>query len=156
MTEQTKNQTKTEETKEQTTDIKALLKEQEEKFKAELEKQREENQKQMDALSEKNASLVEELNNLKQNTLEENELLVQKIKAVESGKTVEPSYNPFKSDILYKVYNETAKCTTIMTGDEVQGIIGSIDKHLKQKLVNGEKKIEKHPYTITLIEKKNK
>jgi hypothetical protein len=40
-----------------------------------------------------------------------------------------------------------------MTGDEVKGIIGSIDTHLKEKLIRGEKTIEKHPYTITLIEK---
>lgn len=128
-------------------DVQALLKAQAEEFKAQLKAQAEENKAQLDALATRNNELATELANLKTNTAEENALLGEKIAQV-TGQEVVPTYNPFARDIMYKVYNEVAGITTIMTGDEVQGIIGSIQKHLKEKLAKGEKKIEKHPYKI--------
>jgi len=139
-----KNETKAAETKndnkEQTVDVKALLDAQAKEFKA-----------QMDALAERNNKLAEELANLKSNTAEENRLLGESIQAIAEGKEPAPTYNPFAPNLLYKVHNETAGIDTIMTGDEVEGIIGVVQKHLKEKLVNGEKTVEKHPYTVTLL-----
>ena len=139
MTEKT--QTKTAETTEKTQeiDVKELLKAQAE---------------QLEALAKRNNELATELSNLKANTAEENELLGEKIKAIKDGKKDLPEYNPFQESILYKVTNEVAKITTIMTGDEVQGIIGSIDIHIQNKLIKGDKKVEKHPYIIELIPEK--
>lgn len=146
----TKNENKNGNETTQNTNIEALLKAQADEFKKLMEEQARANKEQIDALVEKNNTLTEELINLKTNTEAENKLLGENIAAIKEGKDPAPSYNPFKEDILYKVYNETAKVTTIMTGDEVQGIIGSIDIHLKKKLIEGAEKIEKHPYTITL------
>lgn len=133
-------------------DIKKLLEEQAKQFETQLKAQAEQNKQQLDALMERNNKLAEELTNLKTNTAEENALLGEKINAIGKGEDLTPKYNPFKEGILYNVHNEVAGIDTVMTGDEVKGIIGSIDKHLKVKLINGEKKIEKYPYTITLIE----
>lgn len=132
-------------------DVQALLKKQAEEFKKLMEDQAKANKEQIDALVEKNNALNEELQNLKTNTEQENKLLGENIAAIAEGKAVAPQYNPFDPAILYKVYNETAGINTIMTGDEVEGIIGVVAKHLREKLVNGEEKIEKHPYTITKI-----
>lgn len=128
-------------------DVQALLKAQADEFKAQLQAQADENKAQLEALAARNNELATELTNLKANTAEENALLGEKIAQV-TGKEVVPTYNPFARDIMYKVYNEVAGITTVMTGDEVQGIVGSIQKHLKEKLAKGEKKIEKHPYKI--------
>ena len=139
-------------------DVQALLKAQADEFKAQLQAQAEANKAQLDALATRNNELATELSNLKANTAEENALLGEKIAQV-AGVEVKPTYNPFAKNILYKVYNEKADITTIMTGDEVQGIIGSIAKHLKEKLVNGAEKVEKHPYKIekyVSIKKSNK
>ena len=130
------------ETKDKNVDIEALLKQQAEMFKT-----------QMDALAERNNKLAEELANLKNHTAEESKLLGESIAAIAEGKEPTPKYDPFAADLLYKVYNETAGITTIMTGDEVEGIIGVVQKHLKVKLMNGEKTVEKHPYTVTLLGK---
>lgn len=128
-------------------DVQALLKAQADEFKAQLQAQADENKAQLEALAARNNELATELTNLKANTAEENALLGEKIAQV-TGKEVVPTYNPFARDVMYKVYNEVAGITTVMTGDEVQGIVGSIQKHLKEKLAKGEKKIEKHPYKI--------
>lgn len=128
-------------------DVQALLKAQADEFKAQLQAQADENKAQLEALATRNNELATELSNLKTNTAEENALLGEKIAQV-TGKEVVPTYNPFARDVMYKVYNEVAGITTVMTGDEVQGIVGSIQKHLKEKLAKGEKKIEKHPYKI--------
>ena len=143
--------TQTEANKEQI-DVKALLEAQAKEFEEKMKAQAEANKEQIEALAARNNELATELSNLKANTAEENELLGEKIKAIKNGKTELPDYNPFQERILYNVTNEVAKITTTMTGDEVQGIIGSIDEHLQKKLINGAKKIEKHPYIIELIE----
>lgn len=122
-------------------DIQELLKAQADEFKA-----------QLDALATRNNELATELANLKANTEEENALLGEQIAKV-AGKEAVPTYNPFARHILYEVYNEIAGITTIMTGDEVQGIIGSLAKHLKAKLVKGEKEVDKHPYKIKVYVK---
>lgn len=150
MAEENKNGSKTAEPQ---ADVQALLKAQADEFKAQLQAQAEENKAQLEALANRNNELATELANIKANTAEENALLGEKIAEI-SKTEVKPTYNPFASNILYEVYNEIAGITTIMTGDEVQGIIGSIQKHLKVKLVNGAKQVEKHPYKIKLIEKK--
>lgn len=134
-------------------DVQALLKAQAEEFQSQLQAQAEKNKTQLEALSNRNNELATELANIKANTAEENALLGEKIAEI-SKTEIKPTYNPFASHILYEVYNEIAGITTIMTGDEVQGIIGSIQKHLKIKLANGAKTVEKHPYKIKLIEKK--
>lgn len=149
MAEQTAGQNKDA----KTVDIDAILKKQNEEFEAKQKAFAEEMQGKIDALTEKNAQLKDELTNIKTNTEEENALLGEQIAKIANVET-KPSYNPFAEGILYDVYNEKAGIHTKMTGDEVKGIIGSIDKHLKVKLINGEKEIEKHPYKITLIEKK--
>ncbi|MCD7740438.1 MAG: hypothetical protein LUH11_03720 [Candidatus Gastranaerophilales bacterium] len=117
-------------------DISALLKAQEE------------NKKQIELLIAQNTQLTEELTNLKTNTAEENALLSQQIADIKGEEAI-PEYNPYAENLLYKVYNEIAGITTVMTGDEVKGIVGNIDKHLTAKLKKGEKEIVKHPYTIT-------
>lgn len=122
-------------------DVEALLKKQAADFQA-----------QIDAMKAQNNRLNEELANLKTNTAEENELLGQKIAKIAGAENV-PNYNPYLEDILYDVQNLDAGITTRMCGDEVRGIIGSIDKHLTKKLINGETRIEKHPYIITKVEK---
>lgn len=123
-------------------DVEALLKKQAEEFKA-----------QLDAMAERNNKLAEELTNLKSNTAEENRLLGETIAAIQEGKEPAPKYDPYNPDLLYKVHNETAGIDTIMTGDEVEGIVGVISVHLTQKLIEGAKEIEKHPYKITLLGK---
>lgn len=135
-------------------DIKALLAAQAKEFEDKIKAQAEANEKQLEALATRNNELATELANLKTNTAEENELLGERIAAIKNGADDTPKYNPYKESILYKVENTEAGITTIMTGDEVQGIIGSIDKHLTKKLINGEKTVEKHPYKITLVEGK--
>lgn len=137
-----------------TIDVEALLEAQAKKFEERINAQTKANEEQIKALLEKNEELATELNNLKTNTAEENELLGEKIAAIREGKKDLPDYNPFEEKILYEVANEVAGIVTIMTGDEVQGIIGSIDTHLQKKLINGEKEIEKYPYKIKLIEDK--
>lgn len=148
MAEKAENAVKTE----QTVDIQALLKAQAEEFRAQMQAQAEENKAQLEALATRNNELATELANLKANTEEENALLGEKIAQV-AGVEVKPAYNPFAKGILYEVYNEIAGITTIMTGDEVQGLIGSIAKHLKKKLVEGAKEVDKHPYKIKLYVK---
>lgn len=133
-------------------DVEALLKAQEEKFNEILKAQKEENAKQIELLTNRNNELAEELTNLKTNTAEENELLGQKIAEIK-GDEVKPKFDPYAPDRLYKVYNEVAGITTVMTGDEVEGIVGSIDKHLTEKLQKGAKTIDKHPYKITFYRK---
>ena len=93
------------------------------------------------------------MTNLKSNTAEENRLLGETIAAIQEGKEPAPKYDPYNPDLLYKVHNETAGIDTIMTGDEVEGIVGVISVHLTQKLIEGAKEIEKHPYKITLLGK---
>ncbi len=154
MAEVNKNETTTKAAEPQV-DVQALLKAQADEFKAQLKAQADENKAQLEALATRNNELATELSNLKANTAEENALLGEKIAQV-TGVEVKPTYNPFAKNILYKVFNEKAGITTIMTGDEVQGIVGSIQKHLKEKLVNGATKIEKHPYKIEKYEKANK
>lgn len=144
------NNTKTEENK-TNIDVQGLLKQQAEEFKKLMEEQAKKNEEQIKALVEKNNALSEELTNLKTNTAEENKLLGETIAAVKEGKAIAPTYNPFAQNLLYKVYNETAKITTIMTGDEVEGIIGIVAKHLREKLIKGENEVEKHPYKITKL-----
>lgn len=136
-------------------DIEAILKKQKEEFQAEQKALREEMQNKIDTMADENKKLTEELSNLKTNTAEENALLGEQIAKISNVET-KPSYNPFAEGIMYDVYNEKAGIHTKMTGDEVKGIIGSIDKHLKLKLISGAKSIEKYPYKITLIEQKNK
>lgn len=133
--------------------VEALLKKQKEDFEQRQKNFAEQMEEKFKTLTDENTQLREELANVKSNTAEENALLGEKIAKIANVET-KPSYNPFAEGILYDVYNEKAGIHTKMTGDEVKGIIGSIDKHLKVKLQNGAKEIEKHPYKITLIEKK--
>lgn len=146
-------QNKTENKNTQNNDFAALLKAQEEKFIKQMKEQNNAMQEKINAMEEQNKKLTEELTNLKTNTEQENALLGEKIAKV-TGIEEEPKYNPFDKSILYNVENEVAGITTVMTGDEVKGIIGSIDKHLRLKLVQGAKNIEKHPYKITKKEEK--
>ena len=146
-----------EQTKEQTAgittaEVEKLLKKQADDFAQKMAEQKQEMQDKIDTMAEENKKLTDELANIKTNTAEENALLGEQIKAITKNEEL-PQYNPFADTILYRVKNEVAGIETIMTGDEVEGIIGSIDKHLIKKLVNGEKEIQKHPYTIILIEK---
>lgn len=147
-TETTEIKTNTAEENAQSVDVTALLKAQEEKFNEILKAQNEENKKQIELLTKRNTELADELTNLKTNTAEENALLNQQIANI-TGEETKPKLDPYAPNRLYKVYNEVAKITTIMTGDEVKGIVGAIDKHLTEKLKKGEKEIVKHPYTIT-------
>lgn len=135
-----------------TAEVQKLLKEQADDFTKQMAEQTTQMQTKIDAMTEENQKLKDELANIKTNTAEENALLGEKIAKIANIET-KPNYNPFAEGILYDVYNEKAGIHTKMTGDEVKGIIGSIDKHLKIKLINGTKEIEKHPYKITLISK---
>ena len=134
-------------------DVEALLKKQAEEFQAILKAQAEANKAEIDAMAERNNKLAEELANFKNHTAEESKLLGESIAAIQEGKEPAPKYDPYNPDLLYKVHNETAGIDTIMTGDEVEGIVGVISVHLTQKLIEGAKEIEKHPYTITLLGK---
>ena len=136
-------------------DVEALLKKQAEEFQAILKAQAEANKAEIDAMAERNNKLAEELANFKNHTAEESKLLGESIAAIAEGKEPAPKYNPYDPNLLYNVHNETAGIDTIMTGDEVEGIIGVISVHLTQKLIEGAKEVEKHPYTITLLEKTN-
>lgn len=138
-------------TKEQNIDVTELLNKQAAEFKKLMEEQAKANKEQIDALVENNNALKEELQNLKTNTEAENKLLGENIAAIKEGKAAAPLYDPFNPDLLYKVHNEIANIDTIMTGDEIEGIIGVVQKHLRGKLVAGEEKIEKHPYTIVKL-----
>lgn len=141
MTKSTKTAQTKAEKQEKTIDVNALLKAQEEKF-----------SNLIAELNDRNKELAQELTNLKSNTEEENALLGQKIADIK-GEEVKPVLDPYEECRLYKVYNSVAKITTIMTGDEVRGIIGSIDRHLTKKLRQGELEVEKHPYRITFYTK---
>lgn len=124
-------------------DITKLLEAQEAKF-----------DKKMADLKAENDRLREELTNLKSNTEEENALLGEKIAKIipEEKKNL---YNPYRPDIYYNVYNEEAKVTTLMSGDEVEGIVG-LQEYITKKLIAGEKEFKKFPYVVTLVEKTNK
>lgn len=147
MTEQNK---KTDDTK---INVEELLKKQNEEFTKKQKELADSMQAKLDEMAEQNKKLTEELDNLKTNTEIENELLGEKIARYTQNNDL-PDYNPFDKDILYKVKNQDAGIETLMTGDEVKGIIGAIDTYLEEKLINGAKTIEKHPYVITLVEKK--
>lgn len=95
--------------------------------------------------------LETKLTNVEANTAEENALLGQKLDKI-SPKDIKSGYNPYDSELLYEVRNEEAKTTTLMGGDEVEGIVG-LQEHITKKLKNGEKSFEKHPYKVKLIEK---
>ena len=111
-------------------------------------------QGKIDAMVKKNKELTEELNNLKTNTAEENALLGEKIAKI-NPEEKKDLYNPYNSKILYSVFNEEAQITTVMTGDEVECIVG-LAEHITKKLIAGEKEFTKHPYTVTLIKKTKK
>lgn len=147
MTEQNK---KTDDTK---INVEELLKKQNEEFTKQQKELADSMQAKLDEMAEQNKKLTEELDNLKTNTAIENELLGEKIARYTQNNDL-PDYNPFDKDILYKVKNKDAGIETLMTGDEVKGIVGAIDTYLEEKLINGAKTIEKHPYVITLVEKK--
>ena len=148
MTKQNKNDSKPD------VNVEEILKKQAEEFAKQQKEFAANMQAKMDKMAEQNKKLTEELNNLKTNTAEENALLGEKIAKV-SGEAAKPNYDPFEPTILYKVKNKDARIETLMTGDEVKGIIGAIDRHLEKRLINGDKTIEKHPYVITFVGKEN-
>lgn len=135
-------------------EVEELLKKQAETFTKQIAEQKENMQGKIDAMVKKNKELTEELNNLKTNTAEENALLGEKIAKI-NPEEKKDLYNPYNSKILYSVFNEEAQITTVMTGDEVECIVG-LAEHITKKLIAGEKEFTKHPYTVTLIKKTKK
>lgn len=140
-------------TKKPEVNVEELLKKQAEEFEKKQQELAEQMQAQLNDMVEQNKKLTEELDNLKTNTAEENALLGEQIAKV-AGEAELPKYNPFAKDVLYMVENTDAGIKTLMTGDEVSGIVGSIDRYLEEKLIKGAKKIEKNQYIITLYEDK--
>ena len=134
--------------------IEEVLKKQNDEFEQKLQKQKEEMQAKLDAMTGVNEQLTQELDNLKTNTATENALLGEQIAKI-SPETVKSSYDPYDKHVLYSVYNENAKITTLMTGDEVEGIVG-LDLYITEDLKNGKKNFKKYPYEVNLYEKKDK
>lgn len=131
--------------------VEELLKKQAAMFEAQQKAIIEQMNEKVEALAEQNTKLNEELNNLKTNTEEENRLLGQKIANIKPEEK-ENTYNPYDAHIFYEVYNEEAKATTIMGGDEVECIVGN-KEYITKKLKSGAKSFEKHPYKVKLIGK---
>lgn len=133
-------------------DFEKLLKEQAKQFEEQQKALVENMTKKMEDVLKKNAELQEELSNLKDHTAEENAILGEQIKAVKEGKE-EPKCLPYLPTVLYEVYNEEAGITTIMTGDEVEGIVG-LSEYITKKLQAGETEFSKHPYKVKKLEEK--
>lgn len=151
-TKDTKVQAGQGEIQDKTPDIKALLEEQEKKFEAQQMALVESMKKQIAEMEEKNAKLSEELSNLKDHTDEENAILGERLNAIKSNKE-EPKCLPYLPTVLYEVFNEEAGITTIMTGDEVEGIVG-LSEYITKKLEAGETEFNKHPYKVKKLDKK--
>lgn len=133
-------------------DVQALLKQQNDKFEQKMQAQKEEMQAKLDDMAKLNNKLTEELNNLKTNTAQENALLGEQIAKIVPDNKLN-CYNPFNPKLNYSVYNEEAQITTLMSGDEIECIIG-LQEHITKKLINGEKEFKKFPYVVKLLNTK--